>query len=271
MDILLIHGLGRTPLSMRFLGRYLEQQGHRTQYFGYAAFAESYDQIVARLCDRLATMTTSNPQDYKNTLGADGAGMNASSRSEQTPFVYGIVAHSLGGLLARSALASDAPVVNVEQNQNPNQNHDYRQYQQDETTHPPTIPLVPPALLIMLGTPNQAPRVARLAWNLWPFQWFAGQCGANLANLHFFKTLPQPHFPYQIIAGTGGWNDLGSPFGSEPNDGLVALMETLISDRDSVLQFPVFHTFMMNNRAVQEAIAQSFASVITDPLSDKES
>jgi hypothetical protein len=49
MRLLLIHGLGRTPLSLALLGRRLSRQGHNVRYFGYAAFQESFDQIVGRL------------------------------------------------------------------------------------------------------------------------------------------------------------------------------------------------------------------------------
>ena len=200
MDILLVHGLGRTPYSMQSLGTFLKQWGHRPHYFGYAAFAESYDHIVMRLQQRLRQAITQPSLSYN----------------------YAIVAHSLGGLLSRSALM-------------------------DQT-------IAPPQSLIMLGTPNQSPQAARWAWKLWPFQWFSGQCGANLSNADFFPTLPHPHFPYHIIAGTGGWSGWGSPFGSTVNDGLVTIHETRISDRDSILEFPVFHTFMMNDPAIQQVV-----------------
>ena len=49
MLLFLIHGLNRTPLSLALLGRRLSQHGHRVRYFAYAAFHESFDQIVARL------------------------------------------------------------------------------------------------------------------------------------------------------------------------------------------------------------------------------
>ena len=78
MHLLLIHGLGRTPLSLALLGRRLAQQGHRVRYFGYAAFQESFDQIVVRLVA---------------TIGA---------AADQDP--YALIGHSLGAILARAAL-----------------------------------------------------------------------------------------------------------------------------------------------------------------------
>jgi hypothetical protein len=80
MRLLLIHGMGRTPLSLALLGRRLSQQGHNVRFFGYAAFQESFDQIVDRL---VATI--------RATI-------------EQRP--YALIGHSLGGILARAALPS---------------------------------------------------------------------------------------------------------------------------------------------------------------------
>ncbi len=55
MNILLIHGLGRTPLSISGMGKALKQVGHRPDLFGYTTLTESFDEITARLCDRLHT------------------------------------------------------------------------------------------------------------------------------------------------------------------------------------------------------------------------
>ena len=87
MRVLLAHGLARTPLSLAGLARVLERAGHTTRSFGYFAFAESYDDIRARLVAELAEMA------------AD-------------PAPVGLVGHSLGGLLLRHALA-DVPSLNV--------------------------------------------------------------------------------------------------------------------------------------------------------------
>jgi hypothetical protein len=174
--------------------------GWNTEFFGYAAFLESYDRIVERLQAHLAAIATQEP--------------------------YGIVAHSLGGLLTRSALAG--------------------------------APMPQPVRTVMLGTPNRQPRLATHAWKLPPFQWFAGQCGFNLASPAFFRQLPQLASPYTIIAGTSGPRGAWSPFGEDVNDGIVALNETLLTDSDPLIQVPVYHTFMMNDRTVQETIVQTF-------------
>jgi hypothetical protein len=198
MQVVLIHGLGRSPLSLFSLDRRLQQAGYQTQTFGYAAVAESYGQIVNRFCDCL------------ESVSQRGA--------------YSIVAHSLGGILTRSALSSLDKL---------------------------------PKQVVMLGTPNQPPRLATIAWNIPLFRWFTGQCGAHLNSPEFYNRLPHPSFPYTIIAGTAGPTGPFSPFGIDVNDGIVALQETYITPQDQILKFPVFHTFMMNDPRVQHTILQA--------------
>ena len=129
MKILLIHGLSRTALSLSSLESYLQERGATTEQFRYLAFAESFDSIVERLSVHCQAIASSEP--------------------------YGNVAHSLGGLLIRAALANNSIKL--------------------------------PEHIVMLGTPNQPPRLAPLAWKLLPFRWWTGHCGFNLTNPAFFK------------------------------------------------------------------------------------
>ncbi|WP_026100624.1 triacylglycerol lipase [Synechococcus sp. PCC 7336] len=202
MEVLLIHGLGRSPLSMLGLARHLQRSGYSTELFGYFAATESYDRIALRLRERIRSMAR------------QGA--------------YAIVAHSLGGLLTRSALTAEA--------------------------------LPSPAHAVFLGTPHQSSRMAAMAWQWWPFRWFARDCGWKLARIDWRSSLSMPTFDYTIVAGTLGFNGLWSPFGDEPNDGIVAVGETSIGDRDRLIQVPVFHTFMMNHPLVQQTILEALDS-----------
>lgn len=165
--------------------------------------AETFDRIVERLRTSL------------HSLSSQGS--------------YGIVAHSLGGLLTRAALG----VSSIEL----------------------------PQHIVMLGTPNQPPRLATHAWRLPPFRWWTGQCGLNLTNPDFFVSLPSIESTYTIVAGTGGLTGFFSPFGDELNDGIVALSETRLSDQEHIVQLPVLHTFMMNDSRVQKAVGQAFSEV----------
>ena len=201
MKILLIHGLSRTSLSLLSLELYLQQSGWATEQFSYLAVSETFDCIVERLRVRLRILASHS--------------------------AYGIVAHSLGGLLTRAALGLSY--------------------------------LEMPQHVVMLGTPNQAPRLAPHAWKLAPFRWWTGQCGLNLTNPEFFGFIPGIESPYTIVAGTGGLRGFWSPFGDELNDGIVALNETRLSPQDQIIQLPVLHTFMMNNLIVQKTVKKAFS------------
>lgn len=78
MDIVLIHGMGRTPASMLILKRRLAKLGHQTHLFGYAAWAESLDGVSAHLARKIERIVGSRP--------------------------YAVVGHSLGSVILRRAL-----------------------------------------------------------------------------------------------------------------------------------------------------------------------
>lgn len=198
--VLLIHGLGRSPLSLANLAWRLNQRGCSTELFGYVPFTETFESITRRLRDRLQLLATEGN--------------------------YGVVAHSLGGLLTRSALGLPA--------------------------------ITDPQHIVMLGTPNQPPRLAPQAWKLLPFRWFTGDCGYSLTSPEFYQTLPNLRSPYTIIAGTRGLRGILSPFGEEINDGIVALKETRLNPDDRLIQLPVEHSFMMNDKTVQKAVFEIF-------------
>jgi pimeloyl-ACP methyl ester carboxylesterase len=204
MQILLIHGLGRTALSMVLMGNVLRKQGLMPSYFSYWPWLQSYDEIVEALRSRLEALAHQGP--------------------------YAVIAHSLGGILCRSALEDFAEA--------------------------------PPAHLVMLGPPNQPPRLGEMAWQLPPFQWFARDCGYNLAQTEFYARLLPLRIPYTIVAGTAGWVGPLSPFGNDPNDGIVSVSETLMVQGEAdpnLFTFPVLHTFMMNHPPIHAAIQQRFA------------
>ncbi len=78
MNIMLIHGQGRTPLSMAALGWRLSRQQVNVHYFGYATYFQTFDDIVQR---------------FVRTI-----------RAEVGDAPYAIVSHSLGGIITRAAL-----------------------------------------------------------------------------------------------------------------------------------------------------------------------
>jgi hypothetical protein len=136
---------------------------------------------------------------------------------------YAVVGHSLGGLVMRAALdhwPADRPL---------------------------------PRHLVMLGTPNRSPRLARRFHRWWPYRLVNGECGQLLAEPAFFDRLPVPGVPTTVIAGTKGLPRAVSLFNGTPNDGVVAVEETRLASA-TLIELPASHTFMMNNRQVRAAV-----------------
>lgn len=78
MKTLLVHGMGRTPLSMAVLAARLRAAGMQPHFFAYVAALESWDSCVARL--RKFVEKNAPAQDYI------------------------LIGHSLGAVLIRAAL-----------------------------------------------------------------------------------------------------------------------------------------------------------------------
>ena len=201
MNILLVHGLGRTPLSMWGMSRALQKAGHTTELFGYVTLMQSFDEIADNLRDRLRTLSELGP--------------------------YGIVTHSMGGILTRAALTN------------------------------PFFAL--PQHVVMLAPPNTSPRAARIANRFLPFRWFATQSGQNMATPAFYDTLPTLSCPYTLIAGTLGPTGPLSPFGEEINDLIVGISEIRMTPTDPIIQVPALHSFIMNNDLVQQATIRALS------------
>ena len=202
MNILLIHGLGRTPLSMWGMAKALREAGHTPSFFAYTSLLQSFDRIVKELRDRLQQLSTDGP--------------------------YGIVSHSLGGVLTRAALA----------------NADF------------SIP----AHVVMLAPPNQPPRAGQLVSKLLLFRWFSGQSGQNLASQEFYQQLPVLSCPYTLIAGTLGIRGPLSMFGEAINDFIVSIDEVKMQPQDVPLQVPALHSFIMNDSRAQALTVRAFSA-----------
>ena len=200
MRVLLVHGLGRTPLSMFSLARSLRAAGYSTLLFGYSPTFEPLPRILRRLTERLRLLA-------------------------RTREPVGLVGHSLGGLLLRMAI--------------------------------PNVPDLRVHHLVMLGTPNRPPRIARFAWRFHPFRWVTRDCGRFLSCTESILKLAPPSVPYTLIAGTAGPHR----FWGEANDGIVAVSETRILDTDTPLLVPAWHSFIMNHPAVQRVV---LATMMTD-------
>jgi pimeloyl-ACP methyl ester carboxylesterase len=204
MKVLLVHGLGRSSLSMVLLGKRLARSGYDPEFFGYSALTETQPRIVARLTRRLRILAQHDGE-------------------------IGLIGHSFGGLLLREACAR-VPELRVRH-------------------------------LVMLGTPNQPPRLAARVYKWLPFRVLRGSCGQCLADPSWYTRLPAPTSPYTVVAGTTGWRGRLSPFRGERNDGVVAVSETPVRPGDVPIEMPLVHTLMMNSKAVYRLIERTFAGV----------
>jgi pimeloyl-ACP methyl ester carboxylesterase len=193
MIALLVHGLGRTPCSLFGLASELRRDGHATQFFAYSPTFEPLPRILHRLTSRLQAFA---------------------DRGE----AVGLVGHSLGGLLLRSALVR-VPELRV--------------------TH-----------LVMMGTPNRPPRIAAFMWRWRLFRLVTRECGRFLASPDAILKLPTPAVPYTLIAGAAGPHALFH----EPNDGIVTVNETRIADADEPRLVPGYHSFLMDHSATRRLV-----------------
>lgn len=201
-NALLVHGLGRTPVSMFPLAGVVRRAGFRTHFFAHSCTLEPFDGIVRRL---VRVFNRVRPRV--------------------------VVAHSLGGILTRMAL----PRVGV-----------------------------PPERLVMLGTPNHPPRLAARVWKWRPFRWLFGTCGRFLAHPAEYERLPAASVPCTVIAGTAGPVGKFSPFGNDPNDGVVSVSETELSGADTHL-VPAWHTWMMAHPQVHAVVRRVLTSARPAP------
>src|SRR5262245_36982907 len=126
---LIVHGMGDSPMMMLPLAGAVRRAGVRTHFFQYFVGWESLNDIVGRLKRALLHW---RPQ-------------------------Y-LIAHSLGGILMRLALAELPPW---------------------DVRH-----------LVMLGTPNRPPRLAKWFGRFHAFRWAFGSCGRFLANPDDYARLP---------------------------------------------------------------------------------
>lgn len=196
MQAILIHGMGRTPLSMMLLAARLRLAGLRPKLFAYSAACEGWQGCTDRL------------QKFIEKHDVQGD--------------YIIVGHSLGAVLTRAVI----PALRY-----------------------------PPKACFLIVPPSDACKAARKFASLSLYRLLTGEMGQLLASRQFMNALPQPNIATRIYAGTGGSIGRYSPFGENPNDGVLTLHETLLPSVP-VKTVPSIHTFIMNAKIVAQDIIQ---------------
>ena len=131
-----------------------------------------------------------------------------------------LIGHSLGGVLLRQALSALEPHTQS------------------------------PRHLFLLGSPAHASRLAsRLSGNLL-FRLATRDCGQLLGSPERMAAVGIPRVRTTGIAGTLGIVGAHGPFGTEPNDGVVALSEVSAGWLKDQVLVPVVHTLLPASRRV---------------------
>ncbi len=201
MRAVLVHGMGRTPLSMLILAARLRRRGLAPVFFGYSVTFESFLGCTERL-RRFIDL-----------------------RMGGSPFIA--VGHSLGTVLLRSV---------------------YPQLRK------------PPVACFFIAPPGQACRAARTLAPHRLFKLATGQMGQLLANPEFMDALPVPDCPTRVYAGNAGPVGHLSPFGTEPNDGILSVKEATIPGLP-VTTVRKLHTFVMNAPIIADEIGQMVGAI----------
>ncbi|WP_040591690.1 esterase/lipase family protein [Schlesneria paludicola] len=205
MQVVFVHGMGRTPLSAWPLLWRLRQRHVSVTTFFYSVTFQSFASIEARLRGHL---------------------IQVASQGE-----YALIGHSLGGVLIRSAIASLPPETRL------------------------------PARVFLLGSPVQPSRIAKYLSRNVLFRLATHDCGQLLASDDRMGQVAPSCVPTTSIIGTRGLHGSISPFGDEPNDGVVSESEVAADWITEELRVPVVHSFLPSNRLVTELILERIEPV----------
>jgi hypothetical protein len=114
-----------------------------------------------------------------------------------------------------------------------------------------------PTACLFLAPPSRACMLAKLVHGRTPlFRWLTRDAGQLLADPAFMSALAVPEVPIRIYAGTAGPKGRLSPFGNEPNDGILTVEDTRIGAGETTIEVPAIHTLIMNSELVARDIAE---------------
>jgi hypothetical protein len=137
---------------------------------------------------------------------------------------YILIGHSLGGVLIRAAMNS-LPTGTA-----------------------------PPQHIFLLGSPVIPARLARMLASNVIFRAVTRDCGHLLGSQERMQRIGIPHAPVTGIAGTKEFSKWLSPFGGEPNDGIVSLSEVSAEWLTGQIRLPIIHSVLPSSRRVAHVI-----------------
>ena len=108
--------------------------------------------------------------------------------------------------------------------------------------------------MVMLGPPNQGAMIARRLATTGIFEWVAGpgamELGPRWSDIE--PELATPTFPFAIVAGKFKAGPVRNPLVEGDSDFVVSIDEAFLQGAEQVREFPVLHSFLMNDPAVQK-------------------
>ena len=119
-----------------------------------------------------------------------------------------------------------------------------------------------PAACFFLAPPTQVCKTARIFGHFRLAKFLGGEFVQILADDQFMGSLPPTGIPTKVYAGTGGPRGRYSPFGEEPNDGVLTVQETSLPGVPTQT-VPIIHPFIMNSKDVTKDIVKITRSCST--------
>lgn len=108
--------------------------------------------------------------------------------------------------------------------------------------------------MVMLGPPNQGAMIARRLATTGVFEWVVGPGGMELGPRwsEIEDRLATPPFPFAIAAGKVDAGGIHNPLVEGESDFVVSLDEAKLDGAETIQEFPVLHSFLMNDADVQK-------------------
>jgi len=194
--VILLHGLGRTRRSLAGMAGAVAGVGFETATLAYPSTRRSIEDHARCVLEVVSY-----------------------AKAERVSFVT----HSLGGLVARTALA-------------------HPEWPADRERH----------RLVMLAPPSNGAQLARRLDSVL-FRAVMGPAATQLARGH---DVPPPAVPFAIVAGSQRQGEGRNPLLEGDDDGVVALRETKLEGASRFVVVDSIHTFIMDHfEAQREAVA----------------
>jgi len=112
--------------------------------------------------------------------------------------------------------------------------------------------------MVMLAPPNRGAEMAKMLSQWSAYRALGGPAGLELigSSGSLVASLPAPWCPFGVIAGGRGDGRGYSPLLKGDDDGILRVEETRLDGMQDFLLVPAVHTFIMNNKQVQDAVVQ---------------